>query len=681
MENGRYDGRKDVIMSNHLKGQASPYLLQHADNPVEWYPWGEEAFAKAKREDKPVFLSVGYSTCHWCHVMAHESFENEEIAGILNRYFVSVKVDREERPDIDSVYMAVCQAFTGNGGWPMSVFMTAQQKPFFAGTYFPPAARYGRMGFRELLLAIADKWQTNREGLTESAEMILAQLRAGQENGEIGENRDKVRADTEGERLFQRAAELFAASFDEENGGFGSAPKFPTPHNLIFLTLYAALFHDDAAWRQVSKTLLQMRRGGIFDQIGYGFSRYSTDAVYLVPHFEKMLYDNALLILAYAAAYEASGEEIFLDTARKTAAYLLREMCGEEGEFFSAQDADCEGEEGKYYVWSYEEILHILGQERGEAFCACYGITEQGNFEGKNIPNLLGGEAIADAFDQEKKLLYDYRKTRAKLHLDDKVLTSWNALAICALSVLYRVTGERRYLSAAERAGRFIERYLVNGDRLYVSCRGHAPSVNGFLDDYAFWAAAQIGLYEATLRPVYLRRAAEICDEAGRQFGAGSGRGYFLSGAQNGSLIVRPKETYDGALPSGNAVMAYSLVRLSQLMPSDAYERAAKRQLSFLAGEASQYPAAHSMFLIADLFYRFPPSKITVVLADEGQGNVKDGETAAPDESIGRLPLYADVTLLERPTQEYRVLNHQTTYYVCKDQTCLPPTNQIPERW
>lgn len=667
-------------MSNHLKGQGSPYLLQHADNPVAWYPWGKEAFEKAEREDKPVFLSVGYSTCHWCHVMAHESFENEEIAEILNRYFVSVKVDREERPDVDSVYMAVCQAFTGNGGWPMSIFMTAGQKPFFAGTYFPPAAHYGRMGFRELLLAIADKWETNREGLLESAEMILAQLEAGQEKGDIGGSREQSRSNGEKDRLARQAADLFAASFDEENGGFGGAPKFPTPHNLIFLTLFAALSKDDAAWQQVYKTLVQMRRGGIFDQIGSGFSRYSTDAAYLVPHFEKMLYDNALLILAYAVAYEASGEELFLDTARQTASYLLREMCGEEGEFFSAQDADSEGEEGKYYVWRHAEIEQVLGRERGAAFCACFGITEQGNFEGKNIPNLLNGGAISAAFDKEKKLLYDYRKKRAKLHLDDKVLTSWNALTICALSVLYRVTKECAYLQAAERAGRFIEQHLVNGDKLYVSCRGHAPSVNGFLDDYAYYAAAQISLYEATLDSAYLKRAAMICDEAGRQFGDESGRGYFLSGAKNDSLIVRPKETYDGALPSGNSVMAYCLVRLSQLLPSDTYARAAQGQLAFLAGEARQYPAAHSMFLIAKLFYDFPPQKITVVLAGEEQGNQKERETEPTDEGLGRMPLYADVTLLKHPTKDYRVLNHQTTYYVCKDQTCLPPSNQTPGR-
>lgn len=507
-------------MSNRLQYETSPYLLQHAGNPVDWYPWGKEAFEKAEREDKPVFLSIGYSTCHWCHVMAHESFENEEIAQILNQYFVAVKVDREERPDVDSVYMSVCQALTGNGGWPMSIFMTPEQKPFYAGTYFPPSSRYGRMGFRDLLLAIAQQWKTNRKKLLESAEDILLYITP--KNRETQGNIDS--------HLPRKAAEIFARSFDGKHGGFGQAPKFPTPHNLIFLMLYSAIAHEDTAFRQVKVTLEKMRRGGIFDHIGYGFSRYSTDNFYLVPHFEKMLYDNALMILACAAAYKASGERLFLDTAEQTTEYIFREMTGSSGEFYSAQDADSDGEEGKFYVWSYEEICGILGKEKGRKFCEHFGITKQGNFEGKNIPNLLNGNEISQEFEQERKALYEYRNTRTKLHLDDKVLTAWNSLMICAMAILYRVTGKECYLSAAKKNQRFIEEHLVKGDLLYVSCRDNRPSVNGFLDDYAYYAAALICLYEANAGSEYLERAKQIMEETERQFADREGGGYFLYG-------------------------------------------------------------------------------------------------------------------------------------------------------
>lgn len=687
--------REEQDMSNHLKYQTSPYLLQHAGNPVYWYPWGDEAFEKAHREDKPIFLSIGYSTCHWCHVMAHESFEDSRTAEILNQYFISIKVDREERPDIDSVYMHICQALTGSGGWPMSIFMTAEQKPFFAGTYFPPVSRYGTIGFPELLLAIAKQWKDSREELLDSAKRILAYI-----------SRQNRESSGEGiPNLPESAAEIFSQSFDERYGGFGTAPKFPTPHNLIFLILYSRVKNDTAAFRQAEITLDKMRRGGIFDHIGYGFSRYSTDNYYLVPHFEKMLYDNALLILAYSAAYKASENTVFLDTAEKTAEYILREMTGDSGEFYSAQDADSEGEEGKYYVWSKEEICQVLGAGKGARFCEYFGITESGNFEGRNIPNLLNGNEISNEFDEERKQLYHYRKSRAALHLDDKVLTSWNALMICAMSMLYRVTGNRCYLSAAERACRFIEQYLAEGNLLYVSCRKRERSVKGFLDEYAYYTMALLSLYEASSKSEYLTRAKQICDEAKKQFEDPHG-GFFLCGTQNSTLITRPKETYDGALPSGNSVMAYCLVRLSQITQNtqqdhlfkpkgqtvqddipkghpvmhvsagragsvrqsieEHYRKTAERQLAFMAAESEHYPAGYSMFLIAQLFYDDPPQKITVVLPKE--------ESAK--RIIPHLPLYADVTLCTED-ETHILLNGKTTYYVCKNHMCLPPSNEI----
>lgn len=711
-------------MSNRLLKQSSPYLLQHAENPVDWYPWSEEAFEQARREEKPIFLSIGYSTCHWCHVMARESFENEAVAAILNRYFISIKVDREERPDIDSVYMTFCQAFTGRGGWPMSIFMTAEQKPFFAGTYFPPETHYAMIGFRDLLLTVAEKWKSNRSGLLQTADQIVEAVHAAEDKTDSRSIADakpqsgnKEQKDDAGQmglaylgveskifRLPQIAAAEFSQTFDARYGGFGPAPKFPMPHNLIFLILYSQIQKDPAFAGQAYQTLEQMRRGGIFDQIGYGFSRYSTDAQFLVPHFEKMLYDNGLLMLAYSAAYKASGRIEFLDTAVQTAEYILREMRGADGEFYSAQDADSEGEEGKYYVWTRQEVCDILGEDTGEAFCYYYDITEEGNFEGKNIPNLLNGNALDSSFAEAIEKLYQYRKYRAKLHLDDKILTSWNALMIIAMSVLYRITGNQRYLDTARGADRFIQNHLADGDLLYVSCRDAVRSVFGFLDEYAFDTAALLSLYEVTGEKNYLDRAGRMAQAAMEQFEDSTSGGYYLYGTKNGALVTRPKETHDGALPSGNGVMAYCLVRLSQLADGveyqdavqskdmanscntekykavrrdhetgvyiDAvrYKNAAERQLEYLEAETAEVPTGHSMYLIALLFYHNPPQKITVVLPSQDHAG----------DIMKKLPLYADVRILPQDNSEYSLLNGRTTYYVCQDHMCLPPTNEMP---
>jgi len=643
------------FMSNHLKGQSSPYLLQHMDNPVDWYPWGEAAFEKAKKENKPVFLSIGYSTCHWCHVMAHESFEDPEIAKILNQCFVSIKVDREERPDIDHVYMNICQVLTGNGGWPLSIFMTPNQKPFFAGTYFPPISG-GMIGFRELLLAIADKWESNRSELLQSAQEILTHIHPVQQ-----EEQTEIR-----EHLIDQAVKVFFERFDKKYGGFGSAPKFPAAHNLIFLMLYAQRKEEQEIFYQVDTTLEKMRRGGIFDQIGYGFSRYSTDPYFLVPHFEKMLYDNALLILAYSLAYKIGHCKIFLDTAEKTAEYILREMTGEQGQFYSSQDADSEGEEGKYYVWTYKEICELLGKEKGREFCSYYGITKQGNFEGKNIPNLLNSHEICDPYKQERNILYDYRKKRTALLLDDKVLMSWNALMICAMVVLYRITKKEKYFSAAENCYHFLENNLVEQNLVFVSWRNGNRSVHGFLDDYAYYTMALLTLYETSHHTNYLKRAEEICQEIDSQFKDNKG-GYFLYGSKNSKLITRPKETYDGALPSGNSIIAYCLVRLSQLTQKEKYEQAAKKQLAFMSSEARYYPAGYSMFLTAMQLYLYPPQKIIIVLSKQDK-----------EENIRKnLPEYADITIYTQPKDGYQLLNGKTTYYICKNHTCLPPSNKI----
>lgn len=643
-------------MSNKLKNTTSPYLLQHAENPVNWYPWCEEAFEKAKSEDKPIFLSIGYSTCHWCHVMAHESFEDKKTAEILNQYFVSIKVDREERPDIDSVYMSVCQAFTGSGGWPMSIFMTWDKKPFFAGTYFPPKSHYGMPGFSDLLTAIANQWNDNRRELSQSAEQIIAHLK----NAEL----DNKNIDNE--NLIEQAMQMFSDSFDEINGGFGSAPKFPTPHNLMFLMLYAKQNQNSDVLKMAEKTLLQMHKGGIFDHIGYGFSRYSTDKYFLVPHFEKMLYDNALLIISYSAAYCLTNNEIYRDTAEKTLEYILREMTSPEGGFYSAQDADSEGVEGKYYTFAPNEIIQVLGKEKGRRFAETFDITENGNFEGVNIPNLLESNGLTSDFSDELKKLYEYRKNRIKLHLDDKILLSWNALMIAALSMLYRVIHNEKYLNAAINAQKFIENNLCDGEQLYTSfCEGKR-SGNGFLDDYACYIAALIELYNSTLDSSYLEKAERFCDEVVGRFADDLKGGFYLSESENTELFMNPKETYDGAIPSGNSVMAYNFVRLYQLTENEKYHEFAEKQLEFLSSQASNYPAGHCMFLLAKLLYENPPEHITVALKNDSD----------LEEIKRNIPFLANISV-GKGSKEYPLLNEKTTYYICKKHACLPPTNML----
>lgn len=642
-------------MSNHLKNQTSPYLLQHAGNPVDWYPWGQEAFSKARAEDKPIFLSIGYSTCHWCHVMAHESFEDLEIADILNKYYVSIKVDKEERPDIDSIYMAVCQAFTGSGGWPTSIFMTADQKPFFAGTYFPKDARYGSIGFKELLPIIHQKWQDERDALLFSAGKITETI-----------HQHHASASQADETLLDTALEWYKQSFDASFGGFGGAPKFPTPHNLLFLMQQYEKHGDPQALHMAEITLQRMYAGGLFDHIGYGFCRYSTDRYYLVPHFEKMLYDNALLILAYCKAYELTGSPFYLEVAEKTAFYILTEMTAPSGGFYSAQDADSDGEEGKYYVFTPEEIIGLLGQVDGTAFCERFGITKAGNFEGKSIPNLLHAKDLTDEhFDSFLPVLREYRRKRTHLHTDDKILTAWNALMIAALCRLYRCSRNPRYLEAAKRAQGFIENNLCSQNTLYVSFRDGKLGEHGFLDDYASYIFALLSLYDATLERTFLCRAVQLTKETVIQYYDSEHGGFYLSGTDNEALLFRPKECYDGAMPSGNSLMAYVLVRLNALLPDQSTENILNKQLAYMAGEAEQYPAGFSMFLMALSDFLEPPVLITVVPNGE---DLSDLPFVLPSDTI--------VKVLERPLEGYKILNDETTFYVCRNKSCLPPMNK-----
>ena len=635
---------------NHLKNETSPYLLQHADNPVDWYPWCGEAFERAKSEDKPVFLSIGYSTCHWCHVMAHESFENSETAELLNKNFISVKVDREERPDIDSVYMTVCQAFTGSGGWPMSVFMTWDKKPFFAGTYFPTTPRFGMPSFRDVLNAVVMQWDTEREKLIQSAENITDMLK----------NTESVKGNKVNGDIVETAAEMLRKSYDSIYGGFGSAPKFPIPHELMFLMYYAKINSDETAQKMAEKTLIQMRKGGIFDHIGGGFSRYSTDRYFLAPHFEKMLYDNALLIIAYSAMYSLTGTKKYLETAMKTADYILCEMTSPEGGFYSAQDADSEGVEGKYYTFSVDEIMSVLS-DKGKHFSETFDITEHGNFEGVNIPNLLKSGDLDTDFEAEFQKLYEYRKKRTKLHLDDKILLSWNSMMIAAMSMLYRVSHTGKYLRAAENAQRFIEENMSDGELLYTSFRDGKRSDTAFLEDYAYYIAALIEMYNSTLDNKYLMRAEELCAEAVKRFSDKNG-GFNM--CETTELFKNPKELYDGAVPSGNSIMAYDLVRLYQLTDKEEYREYAEKQINFMSAQSQDYPSGHCMFLLAKLLNEAPPPRVII------------SAKVSPD--ISNLPFLANVTVVQADNK-YPLLNERTTFYVCRGNTCLPPSNMLSE--
>lgn len=634
---------------NHLTNETSPYLRQHAGNPVDWYPWGQEAFVKAKRENKPVFLSVGYSTCHWCHVMAHEVFEDKQAADILNKHFISIKVDREERPDINSIYMQVCQALTGNGGWPTTIFMTPDQIPFYAGTYFP------KPDFCRLTTKIAELWQTQPEALTESGIEIINALT---------QNFSKI--DVPYGDLPEKGFLQFENAFDETYGGFGTAPKFPSPHNLLFLMEYYEKENNEKALLMAEKTLTQMYRGGLFDHIGFGFSRYSTDRYFFVPHFEKMLCDNGLLMLAYIHAYEITQNSLFKDVAVKTASYILREMTDPEGGFYTAQDADSEGEEGKYYLFNSDELVRLLGKENASRFNRYYGITEEGNFEGKNIPNLLGSTMQQNELHRFIPAVLQYRKDRMKLHLDDKILTSWNSIMICAFARMYLVLGDQVYLETAKDANRFIENKLLQGDTLYVSYREKRSRQKGFLDDYAYYILAQISLYEATFEQEYLDRALIFTQRVMDNFLDSGTGGFYLYGRDAEQLVLRPKETYDGAIPSGNSVMAYNLVKLWQITQDEKLKTKAEKQLDFMISEAAEYPMGHSFFLLALSKYLNPPLRIVCVRKSK-------------EDYIGKFPLDANVKMITGEDEEYRLLDGKTTYYVCGDSGCLPPTNHLEE--
>lgn len=603
---------------NHLIHEKSPYLLQHAYNPVDWYPWGDEAFRRAHEENKPVFLSIGYSTCHWCHVMERESFEDEEVADILNEGFISVKVDREERPDLDNVYMNVCQAMTGSGGWPLTVLLTPDRKPFFAGTYFPKHSRYGRPGLIELLKAIREKWETDREHLQGLGEEILNDIA-----GQMGES---VPGEP-GPELMHSCYHSMENTFDPLYGGFGNAPKFPTPHHLLFLLRYWKRFKEPHALEMVERTLLGMYCGGIFDHIGFGFSRYSTDRKWLVPHFEKMLYDNALLSLAYLETYQATRKEFYANVARDVFTYVLREMNSPEGGFYTAEDADSEGVEGKFYLWTPDQVKGVLGEDDGEYFCRLYDISEQGNFEGKSIPNLLDRmlDRRAEAGERESPLqnervdvlrqkLFDAREKRIHPFKDDKILTSWNGLIIAALARGGWVLGDVKFTHAAEKAVEFLLKNLRSKEgRLLARYREGEAAYPAYLDDYAFLAWGLLELYQATFQVGYLEDAIGLTREMRNLFWDPEDGGFYFTAKEgNEDLGTRAKEIADMALPSGNSVAAWNLLHLARLTGNSELKNTAQRQLHAFGGAAAEAPQAYTFYLCALDFSLGPPQEIVV---------------------------------------------------------------------
>lgn len=657
---------------NRLINEKSPYLLQHAYNPVDWYPWGEKAFEKAKREDKPVFLSIGYSTCHWCHIMEQESFEDEQVAAILNNGYISIKVDREERPDIDAVYMQVCQMYTGQGGWPLTIIMTPEQKPFFAGTYFPKESKYNRPGLIHLLTALLEKWRLDKELLIDSSNEITTLL----------QNEEKTQG-TLSEDLLSQAIQQFKYTFDEQYGGFGKAPKFPTPHNLFFLLRFAYEKKDNDVLLMVEKTLESMYCGGIYDHIGFGFSRYSTDEKWLIPHFEKMLYDNALLILLYAEAFRITKNSLFETASHQTISYVMEELYHTGGGFYCAQDADSDGEEGKYYAFTPDEIIEVLGIVDGARFNEYFNISSQGNFEGKSIPNLLNSNFKKTLGNLPTILekLKQYRKKRTKLHLDDKIITSWNSLMIVALSKAYEVFHIENYLKIAEGTITFIETTLTDEDnRIYVRFRDGHTKGKGHLDDYAFTIWAYISLYQASYNTRYLKKALALTHTMDDLFGDKDNGGFFLYGNDDEQLIARPKEVYDGAIPSGNSVAGYCFVLLSRLTGQKAINDLADRQLSFLAGKIQEHPFAHCFSLMAAQFVLYPSKEIVCVINEEKDiSSVKDIlHDIIPYQITILVKVGDNLDEIAPFVSEFKTINNQPTYYVCENNSCSTPKNTIP---
>jgi uncharacterized protein YyaL (SSP411 family) len=679
-------------MPNRLIDETSPYLLQHAHNPVDWFPWGEEALTRAQAEDKPILLSIGYSACHWCHVMEHESFEDEETARVMNANFISIKVDREERPDLDAIYMQAVQAISGHGGWPMTMFLTPDGKPFYGGTYYPPTPQHGLPAFKQVLESVASSYRSRKGEVTQSAAQLTEQLQTQSEPSMQREDLSRL--------LIDEAYGSLEKQYDKVQGGFGSAPKFPQPMNLEFVLRVYRRTRYPAALAMVENTLRKMARGGMYDQIGGGFHRYSVDSRWLVPHFEKMLYDNAQLVRLYLHAYQATGKEFYGQIARETLDYVLREMTNPHGGFYSTQDADSEGGEGKFYVWSAQETQEVLGAADGRVFNAYYDISAYGNFEGHNIPNVprdedavaqelkITGAQLRETISRAKPKLYAARARRVWPGRDEKVLTAWNGLMLAAFAEAARILGREEYRQAALRNAEFLLRELSTRAagasqtrRLLRTWKDGRAKLNGYLEDYANLCEGLIVLYEATFDARWLYEARGLAEAMVDQFWSDALGGFYDTGRDHEALITRPRDVFDNATPSGGAVAASVLLRLAAMFGD---EDAARRSVESLKGVSAlmkRYASGFGQWLSALDFYLGHPKEIAFI-----------GEPAAPGsqvliDAIFR-PYLPNRVILQKsngtegvggPLLEGKnMLGDRPTVYVCQNYACQAPVTDVP---
>ena len=670
--------------TNHLINETSPYLLQHAHNPVDWYPWGEEAFGKAKAENKPVLLSIGYSACHWCHVMAHESFEDEAIAELMNEHFVNIKVDREERPDLDQIYMNAVQMMTHHGGWPMTVFLTPDGVPFYGGTYFPPQDRYNMPGFPRILISVAEAFRDRPDDVSATSSSVLKELErvstAAGSDAPIGND------------TLDAAYVGLLRTYDATNGGFGGAPKFPPSMALEFLMRVHARTDNQEALNIVSHTLRKMANGGIYDHLGGGFHRYSVDAVWLVPHFEKMLYDNALLSRLYLHYFQLTGDDLSRDTAKGILDYVLREMTDDGGGFYSTQDADSEGHEGKFFVWTIDEIKTALGDADAPLFCAYYNVTENGNFEGKNILNVtrpledVAGELniktndARELIERSRKKLFDLRERRVKPDRDEKVLTAWNGLMLASFAEGGAILQNDDYLNAARRNAEFVMEKLHRDGLLLRTYKDGKAKLNAYLEDYAFFIEALLTLSEATGELRWMTEALKLTDRMLQEFWDAENGGFFFTGKSHENLIVRSKDYFDNATPSGNSVAAAVLLRLAVLTDNEDYRNRAVAVLHEISDSARRYPSGFGYALSAADFYLSTPKEIAII------GKDVPATREFLREIWGRyLPnkVVAAATPEDRPDSTPVVLLHQksllgsATAYVCEHYTCKEPATDV----
>ena len=675
---------KSETEHNNLIEERSHYLLEHANDPVNWYPWGNEAFNRARDEEKPIFLSIGYSTCHWCHVMQRESFSDSKVAKLINEIFISIKVDREERPDIDKIYMTVCQMMTGSGGWPLTIIMTPDKKPFFAGTYFPKHSRFGRVGLIELIKQIKELWNNDRDKVINSAEQVTFNLQ-NLDQESPGERLD--------EKTIRKAYHGLLKQFDDVNGGFGNRPKFPTPHNLIFLLRYWKRTGDEKALEMVEKTLQAMRKGGIYDHIGLGFHRYSTDSNWLVPHFEKMLYDQALIAIAYIETYQATKNSEYKKTAEEILTYVLRDMISSEGGFFSAEDADSEGEEGKFYVWSKEELEQILDKDEFDLAIKIFNIESNGNYleeatgkkTGKNILHLKDNpkEKISDDLENIKKKLFEIREKRINPHKDDKILTDWNGLMIAALAKSSGILKNPEYIEAAKQAVSFILEKLRKSDgRLLHRYREGVSEIEGYLTDYTFFIWGLIELYEATFDIFYLKTALELHKLQLDLFWDNNIGGFYFNANDGEELLFRQKEIYDDAIPSGNSVAMLNLLRLSNITGDHQLEEKADILSRVFAEKIKDMPFAYTHFMIA-VDFAIGPTYSLVIAGDSGSEDTNELIHTVLNEYIPNKVFihrkteqeFPDIDAYSNFVEFFIKLENRVTAYVCINKTCKPPTS------